>query len=157
MSEAENKQGLFSIQRIFVRDVSFESPNVPELFLNDWAPEIKVDFQTRSRKIDENVFEVVLGVTASAKNGDKVAFCVEVHQSGIFALADFPEPQLAYMIGSMCPSILFPYAREAVSELVTKGGFPPLLLAPVNFDALYFEHQAKQAANQSAEKETVDA
>ena len=157
MSDAAAKEGLFSIQRIFLRDVSFESPNVPELFLADWAPEIKVDFQTKSRKVDESIFEVVLVVTASAKNQDKTAFCVEVQQSGLFAVADFPHEQLAYVMGSLCPSILYPYAREAVSDLVTKGGFPPLLLAPVNFDALYFEHQSKEAANQQVAAELADA
>ncbi len=136
----------FSIDRLYIRDSSFESPLVPEVFQTEWAPEVNIDLQTKSRPLDAEaqIFEVVLMVTAAVKNADKVAFCVEVQQAGIFRLV-LPEAQKMHALGSLCPGILYPYAREVISELVSKGGFPPLVLAPVNFDHLYAQHRANQA------------
>jgi len=137
---AEEQQVPFSIQRIYVKDVSFEAPNSPGIFRKEWQPEVKLDLDTRSTKLDEGTFEVVLTVTTTVSVGDETAFLCEVHQAGIFTIPAMPEPQLAHMIASFCPNILFPYAREAVANLVNRGTFPQLNLAPVNFDALFAQY-----------------
>jgi preprotein translocase subunit SecB len=124
----------FEIQRIFVKDVSVE----------EWKPEVTLNLETKSSRIQDNVHEVVLSITATVSTGDKTAFLIEVNQAGVFMIAGFPDDQLHQMLGSFCPNVLFPYAREAVSDLVVRGGFPQLILAPVNFDALYAQHMEKQ-------------
>ena len=141
---AEEQQQQFEIQRLYIKDTSFESPNTPDLFREEWQPEVNIDLQTKSSILDGDVHEVVLTVTATTKIGDKTAFLVEVQQAGIFTLGGFDKEQLAHMLGSFCPNILFPYAREAMSDLVVRGGFPPLYLTPVNFDALYAQHAQQQ-------------
>jgi preprotein translocase subunit SecB len=138
----------FQIQKIYIKDLSFESPNAPEMFTESLQPKIDFDLQTEAKKLTDDFFDVTLQVTATAKHNEKTAFLVEVKQSGIFNITGFPDDQLSHMLGSFCPNILFPYARESVSDLVTRGGFPPLLLAPVNFDALYAQHVQQQ--NQQA-------
>ncbi|WAJ70513.1 protein-export chaperone SecB [Catenovulum adriaticum] len=140
----------FSIQRVFAKNISFETPNSPEIFAEAWKPEVQMDIDTKSRKLDADNYEVVLSITVTAKVGDKTAFLVEVEQAGIFAIANLPPQQMAHTIGSMCPGILFPYAREAISNLVNRGTFPPLNLAPVNFDALFASYM-QQVAEQQAE------
>ena len=138
----------FQIQKIYIKDLSFESPNAPEMFTESLQPKIDFDLQTEAKKLTDDFFDVTLQVTATAKHNEKTAFLVEVKQAGIFNITGFPDDQLSHMLGSFCPNILFPYARESVSDLVTRGGFPPLLLAPVNFDALYAQHVQQQ--NQQA-------
>ena len=138
----------FQIQKIYIKDLSFESPNAPEMFTESPQPKIDFDLQTEAKKLTDDFFDVTLQVTATAKHNEKTAFLVEVKQAGIFNITGFPDDQLSHMLGSFCPNILFPYARESVSDLVTRGGFPPLLLAPVNFDALYAQHVQQQ--NQQA-------
>jgi len=151
MSEEQNQQQ-FTIQKIYLKDVSFESPNAPGVFQDgEWKPEVNVQINTEAKTISEGQHEVTLSVTVTAKQADKTAFLVEVKQSGIFMLAGFEQEQLGGMIGAYCPEVLFPYAREAISDLVTKGGFPQMLLSPVNFNALYMQHQQKQQAQASAE------
>lgn len=132
----------FSIEKIYLKDVSFESPKSPEIFRAQWKPEIHLELNNSSQKIQDDLFEVVLSLTVTAKNPDAdkalaVAFVVELKQAGLFVIRSAPPQQLPLLIGSYCPTILYPYAREAVSHLVSHGGFPPLLLAPVNFDALF--------------------
>ena len=136
----EQTEAHFSIEKIYLKDVSFESPSAPAVFTEEWSPEINMDLNSQGHAIDENVFEVELSITVTAKNKDKTAFLVEIKQCGIFAISGMDEANLNGMLGSFCPNILFPYAREAVSDLVTKGGFPQLLLSPVNFDAIYAQH-----------------
>ena len=150
-SEATQQGGnqQFAIQKIYIRDVSFESPNAPTMFTQEWQPEVNLDMNTNTQSLSEGVFEVVLSLTATVKNADQTAFLVEVQQAGIFTITGFAENDMGHMLGSFCPNILFPYAREAVSDLVTKGGYPPLLLAPVNFDALYAQHLAQQQAGEA--------
>ncbi|MDH3948124.1 MAG: protein-export chaperone SecB [Gammaproteobacteria bacterium] len=145
-SEATQQGGnqQFAIQKIYIKDVSFESPNSPAMFTQEWQPEVNLDMNTNTQSLSEGVFEVVLSLTATVKNADQTAFLVEVQQAGIFSISGFAENDMGHMLGSFCPNILFPYAREAVSDLVTKGGYPPLILAPVNFDALYAQHMAQQ-------------
>lgn len=145
MSEQANQQQ-FSIQKIYLKDVSFESPNSPAVFTGEWKPEVNVQLNSEIKGLDNNMHEVILSVTVTAKQQDKTAFLVEVKQAGLFQLSGFEQEQLGGMLGAYCPETLFPYAREAISDLVTKGGFPQLLLSPVNFNALYMQHQQQQQA-----------
>lgn len=147
---SEENQQQFSIQKIYLTDVSFESPNAPVVFSDsDWKPEINVQLNTETKSISEGQYEISLNVTVTAKHAEKTAFLVEVKQSGVFQMVGFDEEQLKGMIGAYCPEVLFPFAREAIADLVAKGGFPQLLLAPVNFNQLYMQHQ--QQAEQAAE------
>ncbi|MDH5370001.1 MAG: protein-export chaperone SecB [Gammaproteobacteria bacterium] len=136
----ENTEPHFSIEKIYLKDVSFESPDAPAVFTDNWEPEINMELNSQGQPIDKNVYEVELSITVTAKNKDKTSFLVEIKQCGIFSISGMEDANLNGMLGSFCPNILFPYAREAISDLVTKGGFPQLLLAPVNFDAIYAQH-----------------
>jgi preprotein translocase subunit SecB len=138
----------FEIQRIYVKDLSFEAPNTPHTFVEDWKPEVQLNLETKSSRIQDNVHEVVLLVTATVTTSKKPAFIVEVQMAGVFVVTGIPADQLRQMLGSFCPNILFPYAREVVSDIVVRGGFPQLILAPVNFDALYAQHVEEQAKSQ---------
>ncbi len=137
----------FSIQKIYTKDVSFETPNSPQIFTEKWEPTVDFNLGTNVEPLENALFEVTLSVTVTVKCKDTTAYLVEVTQSGIFSLDGFSDEEMGPMVGSFCPNILFPYAREVVSDIVAKGGFPQLLLAPVNFDALYSQHlqQAQQA------------
>jgi preprotein translocase subunit SecB len=134
----------FGIDRIFVKDLSFEAPNTPHTFVEEWKPEVQLNLETKSNRIQDNTHEVVLSVTATVTSNKKSAFLIEVHQAGIFQISGFSGDQLRQMLGSFCPNILFPYAREVISDVVVRGGFPQLLLAPVNFEALYSQHLEEQ-------------
>ena len=152
MSEAAQE---FSIQKIYLKDVSFESPNSPQSFTSgEWKPEINVQINSSNKTIAENTYEVVLSITVTAKQEENTAFLAEVQQAGVFTMAGFPEESLGGMVGAYCPETLFPYAREAVSELISKGGFPQLLLTPVNFNALYTQQMEQQQAAATAGQET---
>jgi preprotein translocase subunit SecB len=145
----EEQQGQLNIQKIYVKDVSFESPGAPEIFREaNWTPQVNLNLTTDTQVIDEaGLFEVVLRLTVTATHNDETAYLVEVQQAGIFVIKGFSEQDMTYMMGSYCPNILFPFAREAISDLVTRGGFPQLLLAPVNFDALLAQSMNQQGAN----------
>jgi preprotein translocase subunit SecB len=146
----------FSIQKIYIKDVSFESPNAPTVFTDgEWAPEVNLQINTTHNSVGNNVFEVNLKITVTAKQNKKTAFLVEITQSGVFGIAGFPQEQLAGMLGAFCPETLFPFAREVISDLVVKGGFPQLLLAPVNFNALYAQHVQQQQQAATATQETA--
>jgi len=134
----------FGIQRIYIKDISYESPNSPGIFKPEWEPQVDFNMSVDVYKLEPEVHEVVLKITVGVKSKEKTAFLIEVKQAGIFNLKNFPDDQLRYMLGSYCPGILFPYARELVSELVTRGTFPPLYLTPVNFDAMYQQHLEKE-------------
>ncbi|QDO99994.1 protein-export chaperone SecB [Thalassotalea sp. PS06] len=150
----ENQQApAFAIQRVYTKDVSFETPSSPAIFQKEWKPEVKLDLDTRSNKLAEDTYEVVLAITVTATLDDQVAFLAEVQQAGIFTVGNMPEPQLAHTLGSFCPNTLFPYAREVVSSLVARGTFPQLNLAPVNFDALFASYVQKRAADMKAAQE----
>ena len=153
MSETTNQQQEFQIQRIFIKDVSFESPNAPGIFQKDWKPEINLDMDTRSNKLADGVFEVTLALTVTAKVGEETAFLCEVQQSGIFTVGALVDVQLAHCLGAFCPNILFPYARETITNMVSRGTFPQLNLAPVNFDALFSQYMQQQQSKQAAEAE----
>jgi preprotein translocase subunit SecB len=140
----------FVIQKIYVKDLSFETPNSPQIFLEKWKPEVKLQIRSKATKQAEDSHEVVLTLMITAMVGERTAYLVEVHQAGIFSIKGLPPSDFGAMLGSFCPSILFPYAREVVSDLVAKGGFPQLLLAPVNFDALYAQIQTEQTRKMKA-------
>ena len=150
----QQESAQFHIQRIYTKDISFETPNSPEIFKKEWKPEVKLDLDTRNSKLEDNVFEVVLSLTVTASLGEETAFLCEVQQAGIFAIAELEEGQMAHMLGAFCPNVLFPYARETVANLVNRGSFPQLNLAPVNVDALfgqYVQQRAAQAEQQATE------
>lgn len=138
-AQQANPETQFMIQRIYVKDVSFETKNTPAVFQQEWKPELSLNLQVENKQLEAGVFEVVLTVTATVKNLNETAFLVEVKQAGIFTITGAPEQQLAHLLGSFCPSLLFPYAREAITSEVVRGSFPQLILAPINFDAIYMQ------------------
>lgn len=147
--DAGTEEKNFGIQKIYVKDMSFETPNSPAVFTMEWKPEINLELNTQSSKIADGVHEVVLSLTVTAKLGDNTAYLAEVQQAGVFSMKGFPEAEMAPMIGAFCPGTLYPYARETVSDLVTRGGFPQLVLAPINFDALFAEQVQKMQSQAS--------
>ena len=146
MSEQQEQ---FDIQKLFVRDLSFESPQAPVIFTEQWQPSTDVNLSSRFDVIGDDHYLVDLKIQITAKQNDKVSFLIEVVQSGIFLLKGFAQEQQDQLLNSYCPNTLFPFAREVISESVTKGGFPPLVLAPVNFDALYAQKLAQDAEDNS--------
>ncbi|PQA51813.1 protein-export chaperone SecB [Amnimonas aquatica] len=150
MSE-EAVQPQFALQRIYLKDASFEVPGAPRVFLQNWSPEVSIDLATSTAALDEGKhFEVTLALTVTARNEGQTAFLIEVKQAGIFQIEGVPETELGPLLGAYCPNLLFPYAREAVSDIVSKGSFPQLLLQPVNFDAVYAESLRQQQGEQEA-------
>ncbi len=147
MTEQTNQpEQIFQIQKIYIKNASLESPNAPGIFTHEFQPALEVDLNVESTGLDADngVYHVVVRVTATTKMGEDVAFLCEVEQAGIFTLTGFSDDELAYLLGAQCPNVLFPYAREAISDLVTRAGFPQLLLEPVNFDAMYASHLQEQ-------------
>jgi preprotein translocase subunit SecB len=146
----QNAQPGFGIEKLYVRDASIEVPNAPQIFTERIAPQVNVELGNSAQKLDEGIFEVSIKVTVTAKIGEKTAFLVEVTQAGIFAIRNVPEENLEVIASVTCPNILFPYAREAVSDMVTRAGFAPVLLNPINFDALFMQQKQQQAENAGA-------
>lgn len=145
---AEDNSPQFSLQRIYVRDLSFEAPKSPQIFRQTWEPSVALDLNTKQKALEGDFHEVVLTLSVTVKNGDEVAFIAEVQQAGIFLIANLDAASMSHTLGAFCPNILFPYARESVSDAVNRAGFPPVVLAPVNFEALYQQRaQADQAQN----------
>ena len=158
MADEKNKtihteDGQFSIQKIYIKDISFETTNTPDVFKMDWKPVVDMHITNEATPLGEDLFEVVLSVTLTVKIDDKTIYLVEVNQAGIFLIKSIPEDLIGRVLATSCANILFPFAREAVSDIVVRGGFPQLLLTPVNFDALY-EQQRKQASEQAKESTT---
>jgi preprotein translocase subunit SecB len=147
--QAQPEQVEFNIQRVYVKDISFECPGSPTIFKKEWSPEVSMDIDTKSQKLEDNVFEVVLTLTTTAKVGEELAFLCEVQQAGIFSVGNLEGEQMAHCLNAFCPNILFPYARETVSSLVTRGTFPQLNLAPVNFDALFQQAVARKQSEEA--------
>ncbi|PCI23259.1 MAG: protein-export chaperone SecB [Piscirickettsiaceae bacterium] len=127
----------FAIQKLYIKDISFESPNAPIVFTEKWEPHVDLNLTTQTNKAPQNLYETSITVTVTVKNDDKTAYLVEATQVGIFGVDGFSDQEMGPLLGSFCPSVLFPYLREVISDIVTKGGFPQMLLNPVNFDALY--------------------
>jgi preprotein translocase subunit SecB len=148
-AETEQQGPNFSLQRLYLKDASFESPNSPDSFRGGaWRPQITFDIKSSNSKLEGDLYEVILVLTIQATQEDKVAFLVEVQQGGVFVCNGLDDAQLEQILATVCPNIMFPYARETVDSMVIKGSFPPLMLAPVNFEALYA--QSKQEAQQAA-------
>ena len=153
MAEEQAAEKRLSIGKIYLKDFSFESPQTPDVFRqSDWKPQMDLNLRSAHTAIDEDQHEIVLTVTIEAKADDKTLFLVELHQAGLFEIAGYEGDELGAIIGSFCPNILFPYARETIASLIQKGGFPEFILQPINFDELYFQAKQQQAAAQ-AEKE----
>ena len=137
---------VFNMDKIYVKDLSLEIPNAPQIFLEREAPQIEVQLHTAASAIDEGVYEVTVTATVTAKIGDKVMFLIEVKQAGIFTVRNVPEAEKTPVLAVVCPNILFPYLREAVSDVSVRAGFAPVLLSPINFDVLYQQQQAQSQA-----------
>ena len=153
MSESSTTQQQFSIKRLYIKDSSFESPSSPQSFrFTKWEPKIDLNLANKQTRLDDDMYEIVLSVTATVTHEETTAFLVEVHQAGLFQIAGFDDEQKGYLLGSQCMNVLFPYVREAVSEMSVRGGFPPLVMTPVSFDALYQQHLQKKQ-----EQPAVDA
>ena len=147
MSEENNQpEQSFGIQRLYLLDSSFESPNAPAVFTQDWKPELNLDLSTQNSPLEDNLHQVELKVTATVKMDDKTVFIAEVKYAGIFLLQAFEGDVQKQMLGSFCPNILYPYVRTIITNMVMEGGFPNLYLTPVNFDALYMQQQEQSNA-----------
>ena len=158
MAEQPNdaqEQRQFALQRVYTKDISFETPNSPEIFQKEWKPQSSLNLGTEVRPLGEGVWEVVLSVTVTTKLEDQTAYLAEVKQAAIVSAQGFSEPELGPLLGAYAPNQIFPYAREVVSDLVTKGSFPQMVLTPVNFDAIYAQHQQQLAEKAKQEGETV--
>lgn len=136
----------FTVEKIYVKDVSFEVPGAPAVFNEAGQPDLSMNLNQRVQRLNDNAFEVILGITLTCKIGDKTAYLAEVQQAGVFGLAGFDEGALDVMLGTHCPNVLYPYARQTVGDLIQAGGFPPFLLQPINFEALYAEGLRQRAA-----------
>ncbi len=152
--DAAAQEQQFIIERVYVKDISFEAPNSPAVFTQDWEPDTNLNLNTKVNDLGDNHFEVELHVTVSVKGKDEnTAFLVEVVQAGAFMIKGYPAEQLNHLLASYCPSNLFPYAREVISNLVSKGSFPEMHLSPINFDALYAKNMAEAQANETSTEE----
>jgi preprotein translocase subunit SecB len=142
----EPQQPSFQIEKLYVKDISLEIPGAPQVFMQPQSPQLEIQVRSESASFAEGLYEVVITVTVTARVGDKTQFLAEAAQAGIFSLRNVPQADLEPLLAIACPTILYPYAREAISDLVTRGGFPPVLLAPVSFEAIYAQRVQQQAA-----------
>ncbi|MCY4154646.1 MAG: protein-export chaperone SecB [Gammaproteobacteria bacterium] len=144
-TEQTGARGQFEIQKIYVKNVSLETPSSPQIFREQWKPSVHMDIANSTDNLGDNLYEVTLSVTATVSHEEKTVYLAEVQQAGIFRMVDFPKEIAGRLMATMCPNILFPFVREMISDLVTRAGFPQLLLAPINFDAVYQQHLQKRA------------
>jgi preprotein translocase subunit SecB len=142
-------QAQFTVEKIYVKDVSFEAPNAPHIFSEQGQPQLNMNLNQKVARLNAQVFEVVLGVTLTCTLGEKTVYLAEVEQAGIFGLAGFDDRTLDMMLGTYCPNVLFPYVRQSISELIVAGGFPPFYLQPINFEGLYAEGLRRRAEGQT--------
>lgn len=149
-AEAGQDAPQFAIQRVYVKDISFEAPNLPEMFSTDFKPQVKMEMNSKSRQVSDNNFEVVLSVTLSAEVEEKTAFLAEVQQAGLFFINGFNEQQTHQLLGAAAPESLYPYVREAVANMIGRTGFPAIQLTPVNFMGLYMERMQQAQAEAGA-------
>ena len=143
------QQAQFTVEKIYVKDVSFEAPNAPAVFNEQGQPQLSMNLNQKVARLEGDLFEVVLGVTLTCTLNEKTVYLAEVEQAGIFGLAGFDDRTLDMMLGTYCPNVLFPYVRQSVSDLITNGGFPPFYMQPINFEALYAEGLRRRAEAQS--------
>lgn len=144
-NENQAQQPGFSIEKIYLKDASLEIPNAPQIFTDRTQPQVSIELSNYGQQIEAGVFEVAIKVTVTSKIADKTVFLVEVTQAGIFQIRNVPEENLEMIVGITCPNILFPYARESISDLTIRGGFQPVLLNPINFEALFAQQKQQQA------------
>ena len=154
-AEQEQQQAQFQLQKLYVKDISFELPNAPQIFQEEAQVEIKMNLAQKVENLAENVQEVVLTVTVTAALGEKTAYLAEVHQAGIFAISGLSEQAMHAALNTLCPSTLFPYARRVITDMVADGGFPPLVLQPLNFDQIYAQ-RLQEAQTQAAATEDLE-
>lgn len=145
-AQEQSQQPGFGIEKIYVKDASLEIPHAPQIFTDRTQPQISIELGNFAQQVDENVFEVAIKVTVTSKIADKTVFLVEVTQAGIFQISNVPAENIELIVGITCPNILFPYARETVSDLVVRAGFQPVLLNPINFEALFAQQKQQEAA-----------
>lgn len=153
-SNGQASQAQLNLQKVYIKDASFEVPNAPQVYQEQGQPQVQLNLGQKHNKLSDDVHEVVLTLTITCTMNDSTAYLAEVHQAGIFGVTGFDEKGLDAVLGSYCPNVLFPYARQILSDLVQNGGFPPFLLQPINFDALYAEQQRRQAEGESDGQET---
>ena len=154
MADEQDNEKRLTIGKIYLKDFSFESPLSPEVFKRgEWKPQTDLNLRSSHKAMDDDQHEIVLTITIEAKDEDKTLFLVELQQAGIFEIAGYAGEELGAIIGSFCPNILFPYARESIASLIQKGGFPEFVLQPINFDALYMQAKQEQAAQAAASAE----
>ena len=144
MAEAQPSPS-FQIEKLYVKDLSLELPNAPQVFLQNESPQLEIQVRNEGQKFADALYEAVVTVTVTARVGEKTLFLAEASQAGIFSLRDIPEADIGPLLGIACPNILYPYVREAISDMVTRAGFPPVLLAPVSFEALYAQRNQAQS------------
>jgi len=147
---SEIQQPVFGIEKIYVKDLSLEVPGAPQVFMQTEQPQVEVQLEQTSQRVNEALYEVTLTVTVAAKHGERTLFLVEAAQAGVFQIRNVGEADLAPVLGVVCPNILFPYLRETVSDVINRAGFPPVLLTPVNFEAIYQQRAAEAAAQAGA-------
>jgi len=150
---------VFTVEKIYAKDVSFESPGAPQVFSEQGQPQLQMNLNQKVQRLGDNAFEVTLGVTLTCSVGEKTAYLAEVQQAGVFGLSGFSDQQLDMMLGTQCPTVLYPYVRESIGGLIAAGGFPPFVLQPLNFDALYADglRQRAQQAQQGGNGGLADA
>lgn len=152
----EEKPGVqFALQRIYLKDFSFESPQGVKAFTSQAKPKVNQELNTKTAKIEDNLYEVALRLTVTVADGEETLYLVEVEQAGLFAITGLEEQQLAQVLNTACPNILFPYAREAIDNILTKATFPPLLLPPINFDALFASAVQQAQAKADEQKDAA--
>ena len=154
-TKQENKQ-VFRVQKVYIKDVSFETPRSTEIFTEQaqWSPEVKVQLNTENKNIKDDLYEIALMLTVTVELQEKPAYLAEVQQAGLFTISGFNKDEHAHLLGSYAPSVLFPFVREVISDLAVKGGFPQMLLDPINFDALYAQHLASNKKQNAPAPET---
>ena len=156
MSEAaQNTQPVFSIEKVYVKDLSLEIPNAPQVFLERETPQVDIQLHHNSSSVEEGVYQTTLTVTVTAKVKDKTMFLVEAAQAGIFVVRNVPAQDLEAVLAIACPNILFPYVREVISDVVVRAGFPPVVLSPVNFEAIFQAQREQQQQQQQVETPPV--
>ena len=144
MSDAQQQPATFQIEKLYVKDLSLEIPHAPTIFTEQVQPEIQVQINTEAQQFGEGYYEVTVTATVTAKMGERTVFLAEAEQAAIFSLRNVPAAELGPLLGIACPTVIFPYLRETVSDVITRGGFPPLLLAPLSFEQLYLQQQQQQ-------------
>lgn len=142
------QQPQFALQRLYLKDLSFESPNTPLIFADQTQPQVDINYNVEHSQIQDSLYEVVVRLNVTVKSGDKTAFLVELQQAGAFQIAGLEGESLEHALEAFCPNIIFPYARETIDSMVVRGGFPPLMMAPINFEAIFQQRKAQQQATQ---------